>query len=141
LVRFGNHLAFGLCDHGHDVNGQAIGFRHVASNELDTGLLEACQKMDIAPEAVELRHEQYGARAPGVVHRLSELGAALRLAALDLGVLAEHLPMAAVQEIDDRLALRVEAEPGTALTSCRDPEIELLSTYLAIAPGPPSRAG
>src|SRR5215207_158623 len=38
--------------------------------------------------------------APGVIHDLAELGPVSMLAALNLRVLAEHLPLATVQEVD-----------------------------------------
>jgi hypothetical protein len=103
------------------VNRETVGFRHVAGDELNAGLLEVRQKMDIAREPIELGNEQHGARAPGVVHRLPQLGASGVLAALDLGLFAEHVPVAAVQEVDHGLALSIEA--GTPLARCRHPEI------------------
>jgi hypothetical protein len=54
---------------------------------------------------------------------LGQLRSICILSALDLDKLFNELPVAAVEEILDRLALRLKAKAGLALSGRRNPQI------------------
>lgn len=95
--------------------------------------------MRIAGEAIQLGDHQGGAVEPAQLKGALQLRAVrVTLAALDLDPLADQLPAAAVEEVIDRLALGIEAEPAIALTLGRDPQVrdELALGHGALVPVP-----
>src|SRR5215471_16237132 len=69
----------------------------------------------IAGQAVELGDDELALVLPAGRQGLFKLGAGVALAALDLGMLGDQLPGAAVEVVHDGLTLGVEAEAGFPL--------------------------
>ena len=69
----------------------------------------------IAGQAVELGDDELALVLPAGRQGLFKLGAGVALAALDLGMLGDELPGAAVEIVLDGRALGVEAKPGLTL--------------------------
>jgi hypothetical protein len=92
-------------------------------DEIDACLLKAEQEMRIARETVQFRNDQRGAPELAVLERLGEHRPVRPLAALDLGVLGDELPVAAVEIVENRRPLCLEAETGLALLVGRNAEV------------------
>ena len=108
LGALGNSLRFMLGHHRHDSHRQPVGVRHVGGDEVDTRLLQAEQEMRVARQAIELGDNK--PRPVQAAHRESfrqcwPIGA---LAALDLGELADDLPVAAIEILRNRSLLRFQ---------------------------------
>ena len=116
LGALADHAALGLRHQRHDADHHLVRLRHVGGDELDAGLLQAEQEMRVAGEAVELGDDQRRAvDLAGVERALQRRAIVIVLAALDLDVLLDQLPVAAVEEGLDRGALRLQPEAALAL--------------------------
>jgi hypothetical protein len=78
--------------------------------------------MGITGQAVELGNDQFGAEQPAKLEPLGQLRTVGLLAALNFDKLFCELPIAAIQEVLDRLALRFQAKAGFALARRRNPQ-------------------
>ena len=80
--------------------------------------------MRVAAQPVQAGDDERGAMDPARLQGCGELGpVVVAFAALDLNVLAEELPVAAVQVVLDGAALGLDAEAGSALALGRDAQI------------------
>ena len=77
----------------------------------------------IARKPIQLGNDELGAIHPAGLDSLGELGAIIALPALNLGKFLHQRPVAAIQELGDRIALRLDAETGFALPIGRNPEV------------------
>ena len=99
LGALGDHAALGLRHQRHDADHHLVGLRHVGGDELDAGLLQAEQEVRVAGEPVELGDDQRRAvDLAGVERLVQRRPVVVVLAALDLDVLLDQLPVAAVEE-------------------------------------------
>jgi len=105
------------------VYGELVRVWHIAARKRHFGFLQRGDKSDIAGQPVELGDEQPSPGYFGAVDCLSQLRSIVALAALDFDELGNQLPITAVQEIADHLALSIEPEPATALPISRDTQI------------------
>jgi hypothetical protein len=112
-----------LGDGREHVHREPIRHRHVRGNEVDAAVHQRRDKRDIARQPVELGHDQRGASSLRVTDRRARLRSVRMLPALDLAVLGQELPAAAIEVIGDGLALPLDAETGMALLIGRDPEV------------------
>ena len=117
LGPLGNHLALVLRHGGEDVDGELVGVRVVAGDEIDTSVHERREEGDVAREPVQLSDDQLGALALAVRQRLGQLGPGGMLAALDFSELADQLLGAAVEVVAHGAPLR----RAVALALRRDP--------------------
>jgi len=99
----------------HDVDGELVGLWHVGGEEADAALLQVGEKGEIAAQPVELRHDQGSSGDLRPMERSGQLRSVIGLATLDLDMLAEQAPAAAVEVVGDGLALRLEPQPAASL--------------------------
>jgi len=104
-----------LGDSGKYVDGEPVGVRVVGGDELDVAVHQRCDEGEIAGEAVELCDDELGLVLAAGGQGLLKFGAIRAFAGLDLGMLGDQLPGAAIEVGHDGLALGVEAEAGLAL--------------------------
>ena len=100
-----------------------VGLRHVGSHKINAGLFQPEEEVRIPGQPVELGNDQFGSDEPAQLECLFQLRSISLLSALDLDKLLDELPVAAIEEILDRLALRLKAEPGSPLARRRYPQI------------------
>jgi hypothetical protein len=86
LGPLGNHLALVLRHGGENVDGELVGVRVVAGDEIDASVHERGEEGDVAREPVQLSDDQLGALAFALRQRLRQLGAGgMPAAALNFG--------------------------------------------------------
>ena len=103
-----DRLTLLLSDQSHDPDREPVRMRHVDRDELDPGLLQSEQEMRIAAQPVELGNNQFCVvDAAGVERARESRTVVVTLAALDLDVLLDQGPVAAVEPDGNRLALRL----------------------------------
>ena len=110
-------------DASHDADHHLVGFRHVGSDEFDTGLLQAKQEVRIAAQTIELGDRQRRAIGPASPNCLGKRRTVITLAAFNFGEAGLDLPIATIEEVLDRLALGFEAEPAGTLPCGGHPEV------------------
>jgi hypothetical protein len=119
LGPLGDHVSLVLGDCREDVDRQPVRHGHIDRNELDATLHQTRDEVHIASQAIELSDYQGSLLLPAGFKRYPEPGArgegVPALSGLHLRELPEHLPAAAVQVVQDRVALGVEPETAPPL--------------------------
>ena len=108
-------LALMLGDSGQNVDGELVGMRVIDRDKLDAAIHQRGDEGEVAGQPVELGNDELGLVLAAGEQRLGQLRAIRTLAALNLGVLGDEPPRAAVQVGLDGLPLRLKAEAGGPL--------------------------
>lgn len=75
----------------HDVQREAVRFRHVSRHGIDLGFHQVCHERDVARQAVELGDDKDGFSAPAQIERGGELRPIVLPTAFNLGELGDQL--------------------------------------------------
>src|SRR5262249_39658820 len=113
-------LSLVLSHYSHNAYGHCVCFRHVGRNVFnatrDEAIPQRQQEGSIAAQPVELSHQQRRTGYSASLDGLGKLGAVIALAALNLNELGrDDLPVAAGDELADRLALCFQAKATSTL--------------------------
>src|SRR5262245_19995096 len=112
IVALADHPTPFVGNHGHDPHCQPVGIRHVGIKEVNAGLFQAQQEVSIARKPVQLGNDELGAVDPAGLDRFRKLWPIRVLSALNFHELLHNGPIAVVQALGDRIALRLDAKPG-----------------------------
>jgi hypothetical protein len=128
-----DHLPLRLGDQGHDAHDHLVGLGHVGGNKPDAGLLRPEKAMRVAAQPVQLGDDQGGVVKATSGQSLRQLRPVVISPALHLDVLGDQPPRAAVEIVEDGLALRLQSEAGGSLPISANSQVrhELAAVFLA----------
>ena len=110
-----------LCHGCHQVQGQPVGVRHVAGDEVDAAVHDAGDETDIARKSVKLGNYQSGAVEAACRKRGGKLRPVVSLAALHFHKLRNQLVSAACKVSLHGGTLGLKTETTSALPRGADP--------------------
>ena len=99
----------------HDADGELVRVRHVHGDKIHAAVTEVQEEGGIPGQPVELGYKQGRSLLTAEGDGLHQFRSILALATFDFGEFGHQLPVAAVQVVHDRVALRVHAEAVDAL--------------------------
>ena len=124
-ARFGalrNHPPLFLRQRRVDVQFEPLGVRAIAANEINP-FHQVGDECNIAAQPIEPTNHQAGTMFLASGYRFGQLGSIGALTALDLDEFAQQFPAAAVEIIQDGLALRIDPVAILALPIGRNPQV------------------
>lgn len=123
-------------DGSQDMDGQAVGRRHVAGDEIYAGLHQPRDEVDVPSQPVELGDDQRSTMNPAQGQRLGQPGAVVPAAALDLLRLSHQDTGRSGQELIDGHTLGLQPQAGCTLFLGADPVIGDVLDHRAALRGP-----
>jgi len=103
-----DHFPLFLGNYRHDVHGDPVRVRHIGRDEVHAGLLQPEQEVRVAGQSIQLGDNELGAEHPAGLDGLGQHWPVGVFAALDLDKFLHQRPVAAIQVISNRAALRLD---------------------------------
>jgi hypothetical protein len=123
LGSFRDQLTFTLCYQGQNSHGESVHVGAVATDEVDSGVLETKQELSVSAETIEFSNHQGGLGPFALIKSGVELRSVVEATAFDLREFLKDLTFLAEDESRDGIPLGVHTVSVMSLVSCGDSEV------------------
>ena len=123
LGSFRDQFSFALRYQGQNSHGEPVHVRAVATDEVDSGVLETKQELSVSAETIEFGNHQGGLGPFALIKSGVELRAVVEATAFDLREFLQYVAFLAQNESGNGVPLGVHTVTVVALVSCGYPEV------------------